>query len=330
MALKLLQGPTSLTADPYDPVYKAETLISFQADTWVWLDEFGVVGVPHDPIGLGDGVWGIMNMDGVMYIRRNTYLVGTFSYGTVTYDYIANLPISYTSNSADRPHHIQPLTGWVDKRIQLPTPDINKGAVRLPDRWVWFDNSPTALESAPLTLAGSFTTEHTFTGLTTPSTGRKISRGRGDVIYIWTGAEILTYDWVRQEEVLPRKTVSPIPDSGLMYSPRFDLFIGFNETGTANLDEMYVWSNEFEINTLSAPVAVTPVTQGRVSTIQTTLADDQGVGIPDRLVDWSITAGNGDLSATQTTTDEDGVAEVDYRAELTGGVDPTIQASVTY
>ena len=40
--------------------------------------------------------------------------------------------------------------------------------------------------------------------------------------------------------------------------------------------------------------------------------------------------GNGDSLDVQTTTDEDGVATTQYRAEITGGVDPTIQAQLTH
>jgi len=158
-------------------------------------------------------------------------------------------------------------------------------------------------------------------------------RGRDSLIYLWLDdatSTIVTYDWQKRVEVLPRISLG-IGAETVLYSPKWDIFISLHEN-TGN-QELRIWSHEGEVSALTAPVALTPITAGNVSRITTTLTDDVGVGLPGRLIDWSITVGNGDLlgpTTPQSTTDEDGLAFIDYRALITGGVDPTIQASVTF
>jgi hypothetical protein len=157
--------------------------------------------------------------------------------------------------------------------------------------------------------------------------------GPGTTVFIYTlqnNGEIVQYDWEAKTEVLPRRYLGAIYD-GCWYSRRFDIFIAWDTNAlNADLGEISIFANEVEPSALSVPTALTPITQGRVSTIQTTLTGSNGEAVPDRRIDWSITAGNGTLLQTQSVTDEDGVAETQYRAELSGGVNPTIQASLTY
>lgn len=90
--------------------------------------------------------------------------------------------------------------------------------------------------------------------------------------------------------------------------------------------EVYV--PEVEPSNLSDPVAVDPLERGDYSRIQVTLTGEHGEPIPDWPIDWVLNYGEGSLSAPQTMTDEDGVAEVRYLA--TGPTSIQIQAEASY
>lgn len=344
MGLKLLQGPITLTADPFDPDFIAP--VSFVGTVrWHYYEEFGLCGNPTPPV-VGQLSWAVVNLDGVMFIRKNVFEQGAAISSGNHQDLITGQAIGYWGSIVASVNLIDPQTGFFQKfqtppyagpEDDLPNAFKSRETIRLPDRWWDTGMAPTGPESRETVVnwaldgTGGTNVEYTFADIPALTNGAsyKISAGRDSLLYIWNGNQILTYDWQRRTEVFPRKTPSFEVNKGIAYSRRFDIFIGLHEFAT-DQDEMYIWANELEPDSLSAPVDLTPVTQGRVSTIQTTLTDDAGVGIPDRLVDWSITAGNGTLGVTQSVTDEDGIAENTYRTELVGGSDPTIQVDVTH
>jgi hypothetical protein len=341
MGLKLLQGPITCTADPFDPDFIAP--VSFVGTVrWHYYEELGLCGNPNPPV-VGQLSWAVMNLDGVMFIRKNVFEQGAAISSGNHQDLITGKAIGYWGSIVATVNVLDPQTGFFIKDTtgggneDLPNAFVSREAIRLHDRWWDTGMAPTGPESDEVVVnwtldgTGGTTVEYTFDDIPTLTNRNsyKVSAGRDSLLYIWSGNQILTYDYQKRVEVLPRKVPSFEVNKGIVYSRKFDIFIGIHEV-SLDQDEMYIWANELEPDSLSAPVDLTPVTQGRVSTIQTTLTDSDGTGIVDRLVDWSITAGNGTLGVTQSVTDENGIAENTYRAELTGGVDPTIQVDVTH
>jgi hypothetical protein len=330
MALKLLQGPIDFTPEPTEPDWVGIDVTYEEGVQTMWLDDIGIIGPPE--IALGFAAMTVTNLDGVFSPR--SFGQGITSGSRITYDYHTN-KLLYWDNSINIPHTIEPLTGAIYNGI-AESLGTTQPSTRVPDRWLRVLGAST-IQYAPLTdTTNSFVAEYVFSPSPSFSTGFcVVSPGPGTTVFIHSGradanGTICQYDWLNKTEVLPRRYVGATYEA-VFYSRKFDIFIGWDfDPLNTDLGQLFIWANEFEPTALSAPVAVTPITQGRVSTIQTTLTDSEGQPVPDRRIDWSITVGNGTLSTTQSVTDENGVAEVDYRAELSGGVDPTIQASLTY
>lgn len=331
MALRLLQGPIDFANEPGDPDYAGLDVKFSEGPQTFWLDEFGLVGPQDNGLPGGGSRWCIANLDAIISPRASGVVFTTAS--QLTYDYHKN-KLLHWDNGINIPHTVEPLTCSVEHEV-LESAGVTNVSTRLPDRWMKVSN-PDEIDVADLdAVSNAFTLEYTFDPNPGISAGSvATSPGPGSTVFIWcsnAGGVILQYDWLNKTEIFPRRTLGTDTTGAVWYSRRFDIFIRTDvDPLNTDLGQLYIYANEFEPSTLSAPVALTPVTQGRVSTIQTTLADDVGTGIPDRRIDWSITVGNGTLSTTQSVTDEDGVAEVDYRAELSGGVNPTIQAQLTY
>lgn len=332
MTLKLLQGPITMVGNPLDDRISAVDA-GYRQQQVFWLDEFGLIGRPKTNLGAVGGIgltaMYICNTDGVMYVRKGA--TGLNLGGPFTYDYHTN-KLLFWNAGINIPVAVEPLTGAHGQQESL---GVTNASIRLPDRWLKLDNG--AMEFAELdAVSNAFTAEHTFSPTLDNGTGTNhmISPGPGNTVFVWTSAasgEMVQYDWIKKEEVLPRRYIGSDLNNAMFYSRKYDIFIAVDDNAlNSDIGELYIYANEFEPSALSAPVALTPVTQGRVSTIQSTLTDSDGNGIPDRRIDWTITVGNGTLSTTQSVTDENGIAEVDYRTELTGGVDPTIQAELTY
>lgn len=337
MVLKLLQGPIVCTADP-DDVDTAGFDVLMDEATVFWLDDHALIGMAEISgygTRAGPGSTIVFNLDGVFYVRSKT--VGVIGPSTAGFDYVTQSGIVSFSTGAQ--FTFEPWDGsWNPLQLVAASGWTAGNLIRLPNRFLHWGVSPaslTQLASADLDeFQADMTIEYTFSpSFSGVGIERRLLPGRDSLLYLFlddASGTIATYDWQKRMEILPRRELG-IAAETVVYSPRFDIFVSLhNNSGN---QELRIWANEFEIDALSNPIALTPITEGRVSTIQVTLTDDAGDGVPDRFIDWSITVGNGDLigpTAPQSTTDENGVAEIKYRALLTGGVDPTIRASVTF
>jgi hypothetical protein len=326
MALKLLHGPIPMYPDPGDPE-TASSPAGLTEQTF-WLDDVGLVGEPNPEFSPGNP-WVCVNLDGMMSVRA---LRPSFNqdYDGIQYDYVTNKLVGLINVWTDGVFAVEPLNG---SKLSNDTEGVY--GLRLPDRVIKRTKNGT-LQTAPFDT-GVFADEYTFPAPDVPfSYNDNFMPGPGNTVYWYNGDEsgvILHYDFQKKAEVQPQRRVSlGMQPTRVFYSRRFDIFIGFapSSIGTPDVSDLYIWANEVVPDTLTTPIALTPITQGRVSTIQVRLLGDESTEIGGRLVDWSITAGNGELSSVQSKTDEFGVATVDYRAILSGGIDPTIVAEVTY
>ena len=330
MALKLLQGPITMTVDPDDDDYIGDDPNFFEIAQIFWLDEYGLVGPQRTGLTGGGQRTARVSLDGVMSLCADRVRFGTAT--VYTYDYQKNKLLNWYQG-INIPHSVEPLTMGISEGVNESL-GLTNASTRLYDRWLRL-NTPNTMEYADLDAAtNTWNTEYSFDpSIAASSFQDQLVPGPGTTVYIYTldaNGMIAQYDWLNKTEVLPRKYLGTQHD-GCWYSRRFDIFIAWDTNAlNADLGEITIYANEVEPSALSAPTALTPITQGRVSTIQTTLTGSNGEAVPDRRIDWSITVGNGTLLQTQSITDEDGVAETQYRAELSGGVNPTIQASLTY
>jgi len=340
VVLKLLQGPIVCTADPDDEDTAGNDVL-LRANTCFWLDDHAICG--YSEVGgygtrAGPGSVIVFNLDGVFYVRRKTEnAVNVIDSG---WDYVTESGI-VAFGAAALEYPFEPWTGsYVESQALTASNDWDgDNLIRLPDRFLTWDyaasfNDDEIASSLLDEDENDLVLEYTFSpSVPALGTDKRMMPGRDSLLYFYCHdavSTIITYDFQKRMEISPRRELG-VTSETVLYSPRFDIFISMHDN--SGNQEIRIWANEFEVNALSPPIALTPVTDGQVSVIQTTLTDDQGQGVPDRLIDWSITSGNGSLigpTAPQSTTNANGVAEILYRCLLSGGSDPTIEASVTF
>ena len=337
MTLELMHGPVTMTIDPEDSTIGG--VAGFNGPRQCgYEDEHGWFGV-HDPSNMtGCGLSGLVtsNIDGVTRLR--SYLPSAFQIIQFEQDDLTN-NVSANYGSAI-PFLFNPTVCGPDPFIALNSMLSTKIRTRVG----WFLQSGSNVQRAPLDATDNldFATVFTFSpGVTLNSARWHYTLGPDNIIFLYTGDAtnplIVAYDYVLNTEVFPNPTGSTVrweldhQVDKCVYSRKHGVFFTYEEDGLiAGQGILHVYSTELGPSALSAPTDDPVITAGAVSTISVTLTDDQGTGIPGRLIDWSITVGNGTLLDLQTTTNQDGIATTQYRAEITGGVDPTIQAELTY
>ncbi len=334
MTLEVMHGPVNMTIDPEDSTIGGVAGFSSGARC-LYEDEHGWFGTCSPSDMTGCGLSGIVtcNIDGVTRLR--SFLASAFAITNYFQDDLTNNVIA--NYGSGLPFLFNPTVGGLDPAVSINA--MVPGKIRT--RVGWFQQSGSNVQRAPLdaTDNGDFVTEYTFSpGVTLQSARHHWTLGPDNIIFLYTGDAtnplILAYDYVRREEVFPNGSARMELDHQVdrcMYSRKHGVFFTYEEDGLiSGQGILHVYSLENSPNALSAPVDSPVITAGAVSVISVTLTDDQGAGIPGRFIDWSITVGNGTLLDTQTITDEFGIATTQYRAEITGGVNPTIQAELTY
>jgi hypothetical protein len=204
--------------------------------------------------------------------------------------------------------------------------------LRCPDRWLYAlrDNAGNLrVYYKPLDGAVDGTQEAIITGIPAQSGASGLCTWSKtnivDEFYIITdGGSAIIYNTTTK--TFYPETLAYLPKNRkAWYSPRFDVFVVL-----FNINTMSVYASSPEPYSLSNPVAVPSLTRGRVCTVRTQLLGDMDEPCPDELVNWSLTAGSGELLTLQSTTDSDGYADAQYLAPMTGGTDPTIEAQVRF
>lgn len=335
MPLQLLYGPVTCTLDPDDSTISG-TPYHNDKDAF-WFDDYGylVGGSPSGISGAGLSPIFIIDLDGVYRLRKNQPSV--FGYGDFNYDYLRDAGTTIVGSVVAE---LNPETGTFDFGGGIRS-STTTAQIRTPEGW--YRISGSAVQRAPLsaTSDSDYVTEFTLTSAPTFLAPGTISPGPDSTIFIcYTDGTIIKYDYIAKTEIAvnpsrafggDNRWVLGITPRRCCYSPKLDCFIVLDDSaGAGTADTISIYALELVPDNITAPTASPAITAGVTSTISVTLRDSGNRGIRDRLIDWSITAGNGTLLQTQSTTDEDGVATTQYRALITGGVNPTIQASLTY
>lgn len=208
--------------------------------------------------------------------------------------------------------------------------DMSGLLVRASDRYL--DVLSSSVRYRPLATPGDApVAESTLTGAGSgyPTVSR--TNSPDIVCFVWGNGPVAYYDVVARAQVAGTGNVGT--NSGGWYSPKHDIFITLTDAFPA--DTIRVYANAVRPSTLSNPVAVTPLTQGRVSQVKVRLLGTNSDACVDELVNWSITAGVGAMAQAQSTTDATGWAYNDFIAPVSGGAGSpfgtvTIQAQVLY
>lgn len=208
-----------------------------------------------------------------------------------------------------------PQIRTADRLIAIEGPSVKKRAI---------DGSDSAwIEECALT-PGILDPIYAYPSV--PSVSR--TKDADVVCLIYPSGGILFYDVVAKQQVVKPWIARIGTNNGGWYSVKYDIYISYTISG----GEWYVsvWANSVRPDSLGNPEAVVPLVNGKVTPIRARLLGDHGEPCEGELVSWAITAGDGALTASQSTTDADGYAYVGYVAPVEVGTAPTIQATMEF
>ena len=190
---------------------------------------------------------------------------------------------------------------------------------RATDRWLNVLNS--AVRFKPLDNSGSWTTEATLTHAGSGTPTLSLTANHNVVCLIYLDGHIVFYDFVAKVQVNGWANLGA--NSGAWHSPAHDIFVAIVS------NQIKVFANAVRPAALSNPVAVTALTQGRVSRVKVQLLGAQSEACAGELIDWSVT-GVGSLAAVQSVTNADGWAYADYLAPVSATGSATINAQAQF
>jgi hypothetical protein len=315
MALELLAGPFPVVAgDGVTAVDISEARFYPQA---IYDDANAIVSYAN-PGAIGSLT--ITQMDGVTYNRAAISHAQNFVLDLQT----PNGWLAVDSLFMDAVHAFDLTTGAVgDLILSGGTADMADVQVRAADRWLTISNAIVGARALALTT-GSFATEFTLIGAGTGRASVSRTRKDGVLCVAWPTGEVLFYDCIARVQV-PGLAAFVGANYGAWYSALHDVFVVLTGTST---NAVSIYANAVLPTAISNPVASPALALGRMSTLSVTLTGANGEPSAGELVDWAL-AGPGNLMATQSESDENGVARVGYVAPLALSTDPTFTATVT-
>jgi hypothetical protein len=208
----------------------------------------------------------------------------------------------------------------------------NNVLVRCADRYLraTLATGVLTIEANNLTLSGSWTTEKTLSGFgssgfITPS--RDSPSGTG--LYLsssGTTGEVCHYDTSTKTfsggfSYLPQNLAA-------WYSPNLSVFVAI--IGPSTTPTVSVYATAPNPSALSNPAVSGGITAGDLANVSVTLTGSNGEPCPNELITWVLTAGDGELVASQSATDATGKATIGYLPPFVVVTNPTIQASVNF
>lgn len=291
--LELLAGPVDIT-------HGESTAYLTSPARAMWADGIGVISSIH--VGTQNIAGTVIGLDGVA--RKRHARSGLF--GAITH------------NLADRC-----LAVWHSTHEQFETADsyifhpqtegfatgVGAPWAVLPDRWLMATG--TKIRTVARGSAATPTDEYTLP-VTLGSTGAGwITPGtRADRVMIGGPAGVAyEYDYVAEQLVGFRRHFGMACADGVFYSKALGVWITLSRTSSAPIKtQMRVWADEVAPASLAAPAALSSVLKGRAVEVRTRLLGASSEPCAGMLINWSVTAGDGEVSPTQSTTDADGYA----------------------
>lgn len=301
MSLEPLLGPFQIQTDGIDN--------GFEGSRPFWLDNLGLCGY-FVADGNGTGFkYQIVQYDGVAQVRNNS--VNTFKKGHLTYDFQSDNLTVHSLSSGLGGDGFSLFDAYTGNSIAPPIADSSTTDMwtRYFDRYLRAENG--RMYSAPLsaTSAGALVQECLFpfppgraSGLATIS-----DYGGGFLSVGFIDGDIWIYDPANLTTIGEWKTID-LPNAGLWYSKRFNVFISMHALGIGLGLELRVWANETRPFSISDPIALQELQPGRVSEIQVQVLGSAEEPVKGQLVEFSIGSGDGALVNEQALTDEEGYA----------------------
>ena len=302
----------------------------------LWVDGVGLVGTWYTG---ANGSWytGAIQLDGTMsYIDRKPSI---FSSAGVSHgqDLISGKVMVMYHYGYGWARLAEAKTSiWEDDLVFAGSPafypQANGKQIRLTDRWLKAVNS--TVSSAPLSNLGPWTVEYSIPQ--SPAGLPKVSdAGDGKVWFLYPNGDIVLYDYIQKVVAKPKGKIWPFSGNdafrGAWWSRDLGVFIALtSDSSDNNRHYLWVFANETRPFSLSNPVALTTLQKGDVTTMEVTLTGEQGEPAEGFNVEWSITAGTGALSVSQSVTDENGKATTDYSAPPNSPTTFDLQAQVSY
>jgi hypothetical protein len=195
-----------------------------------------------------------------------------------------------------------------------------------PDRFLQFGNT---VKSAPLydgRSASFTTTEYTFAG-TAPGGVQSISVAGPTELCVVYGSgshpQIRFYDWVQKTQSRPTCFLDRFYN-GVWYVPKWDIFVALVSR------TLYTLAHAVRPATVSNPTFAPTPTAGEVSDVSVQVLGGQSEPCVGELINWSIGAGGGSLTATQSATDATGWAHTGYVAPVGLAGSVTINADLEF
>lgn len=206
------------------------------------------------------------------------------------------------------------------------TADMSGIEVRAADRYL--SAIHTRILFRPLDLSLAYADEAAISGAGSGRPTWSRTRNPDVLALVWETGEIAYYDVVAGAQAEGSGNLGA--NVGAWYSRKHDVFIAITAAHT-----LKVFASAPRPSSLSNPVAVSPLTQGRVSQVRVRLLGSSSDACAGELVNWSISAGAGELVLAQSETDADGYAYNDYVAPASGGAGSpfgsvTIEAQVLF
>lgn len=283
-----------------------------------------------DRFGIGDwrdafAQYFCTQIDGLTYLRGGSFQMGHFVIDRSNGEWVI------TNLGEDKAYYFDVLAGAVNASVGVDgaTAALDKAGVMCADRWLrafLYSNGTLEVQSKPFDLSAGWTSEATYTGLSGSAYGyatwSKTARA-GRFYVISGGGPGAVYDADAQEFVSGTAVYLPANDAAF-YSPRLKVFLVLDGASVS------VYAASPLPSSLSNPAAVGTLTRGRVNTVRVRLLGGNSEPCVGELVNWSLTAGDGELLTQQSQTGADGYAAALYLAPLTGGTNPTIEAQVNF
>ena len=325
MALEILAGPFNPLPPPgpYD-VVPGTGFGSLAGTSGSWVQGLGLlIGGVAGPGGSEAGMYAL-ELDGTAHWRSS------YAYSGVM---IVNQPGGALGLAVmpDGTHifAFDPLVGQ-PPLAPLYTCSAGFGAVHVicANRFVQF--SGTEVLSSPLTDGHTFTPEYTWPNgfaINAPV----VSRVSDTVVCVCdtTAGGVLFYDTAKHVQVGgPRYIENCL---GAWYVPKHDIFVELN-----NGAQLVIRADAVRPVFLSNPIVATPplplsdsVMAGYASVVSVVATGDRNEPCVGELVSWNITAGAGLLSATQSTTDATGTAQIQLIEPVGASGTVTVQAQLS-
>jgi hypothetical protein len=304
-----------------------------------WVDGLGFCGIWMDGNHINRSFYGAAQLDGeVIRIQSPPYYLANYSH-----DYAEDgLLVTYYGGIAGTRRITKAETNIQTFVYSSPTyPLIDKSDVRLSDRWL--KASGSNIYQAPLDASTDWVLEHNYTADNQGKSGSfdyfsgaaDISAAGGGLYWLaYHYGGLALYDADNQQIVESHRVAIDYDGQGylqtLHYSRELDVFVGTYLMSGTSLTEVIVFSIETRPAVMTDPVALSALSRGFVTTMEVELHGNDEDPVVDFPVNWTLTAGDGQLSAAQSLTDSTGKAQVDYIADNLASSGFTLQAEAKF